>query len=86
MTDQELVALATDAAVTEARRRGWVGPDEELPPGDESPTAASLLVAMIGRRYLADLRGVPVPPPDVDEFIAECKARRRAEAELRVRG
>lgn len=78
MTDDELVEIATEAAVKEARRRGGVAPDEELPAGDDPPTAASVLVGMLGRRHLAHLRGEP------SSLVLECR-RRSAAHDQRMR-
>lgn len=78
-----MVALATEAAVTEARRRGWIAPGEELPAGDDPPTAASLLVAMIGRPYLAHLRGEPGRPILGWRESAAEEERGRRDAEAR---
>lgn len=79
--DEQRQARAMAAAIREAQSRGWMAAGEVLPVEDEPQTGASVNVALLYRRYLADLRGVPVPPLlGADEYIAECKARRQAEA------
>lgn len=77
MTDDEMVEVARDAAVAEAKERGWLPAGAEAP--SENPaTGASVLIGILGRAHLRRLRGEP------SALTLECR-RRSAAHEERMR-
>lgn len=79
--------VARAAAVAEAKRRGWLAPNEAAPP-EEPTTGASGLIALLARPHLRRLRGEPSPgresAAEEERRRSEVEARKKAERYARI--